>query len=94
MDEEMITKALKIIVGLTEDVEQGAAYMGKVTKIMPAFAIVEVLPGKEGLLHISQISKERIVKIEDVLKVGQEIMVKVTEVDKEQGKFKLTAKDI
>ena len=94
MDEEMINKALKIIIGLTEDVEQGSAYMGKVTKIMPAFAIVEVLPGKEGLLHISQISKERIANIEDVLKLGQEIMVKVTEVDKEQGKFKLTAKDL
>ena len=94
MDEEMIIKALKIIIGLTEDVEQGAVYMGKVTKIMPAFAIVEVLPGKEGLLHISQISKERIAKIEDKLKVGQEIMVKVTEIDKEQGKFKLSSKEL
>ena len=94
MDEEMIIKALSIIIGLTEDVEQGAVYMGKVTKIMPAFAIVEVLPGKEGLLHISQISKERIAKIEDKLSIGQEIMVKVTEVDKEQGKFKLSCKDV
>ncbi len=94
MDEEMIMKALTIIVGLTEEVEQGAVYMGKVTKIMPAFAIVEVLPNKEGLLHISQISKERIAKIEDKLTVGQEIMVKVIEVDKEQGRFKLSAKDV
>lgn len=94
MDEDMIDKAMKIIAGLVEDVEQGAVYMGKVTKIMPAFAIVEVLPGKEGLLHISQISKDRVEKIEDVLSVGKEIMVKVTEVDKDQGKFKLSAKDI
>ncbi|MBR5227988.1 MAG: polyribonucleotide nucleotidyltransferase [Clostridia bacterium] len=94
MDEEMIMKALKIIAGLTEEVEKDAVYMGKVTKIMPAFAIVEVLPGREGLLHISQISKERIAKIEDVLKIGQEIMVKVTEVDKEQGKFRLSAKEV
>ena len=94
MDEDMIMKALSIIVGLTEEVEQGAVYMGKVTKIMPAFAIVEVLPNKEGLLHISQISKERIAKIEDKLSVGQEIMVKVIEVDKEQGRFKLSAKDV
>jgi len=94
MDEAMIMKALSIIVGLTEEVEQGAVYMGKVTKIMPAFAIVEVLPNKEGLLHISQISKERIAKIEDKLSVGGEIMVKVIEVDKEQGRFKLSAKDV
>lgn len=94
MDEEMITAALKTIIALTEDVEKDGVYMGKVTKIMPAFAIVEILPGKEGLLHISQISKQRISKIEDVLKIGQDIMIKVTEVDKEQGKYKLTAKDI
>ena len=94
MDEDMIIKALTIIVGLTEEVEQGAVYMGKVTKIMPAFAIVEVLPNKEGLLHISQVAKERIAKIEDKLSVGQEIMVKVIEVDKEQGRFKLSAKDV
>ena len=94
MDEEMIMKALTTIVGLTEDVEQGAVYMGKVTKLMPAFAIVEVLPGKEGLLHISQICKERVEKIEDKLQLGQEIMVRVTEVDKDQGKFKLSAKDV
>ena len=94
MDEAMIMKALSIIVGLTEEVEQGAVYMGKVTKIMPAFAIVEVLPNKEGLLHISQVAKERIAKIEDKLSLGQEIMVKVIEVDKEQGRFKLSAKDV
>ena len=94
MDEDNIMKALTIIVGLTEEVEQGAVYMGKVTKIMPAFAIVEVLPNKEGLLHISQVAKERIAKIEDKLSVGQEIMVKVIEVDKEQGRFKLSAKDV
>jgi len=94
MDENMIMKALKIIAGLTEEVEKGAVYMGRVTKIMPAFAIVEVLPGKEGLLHISQISKERVGKIEDVLKLDQEIMVKVTDVEKDTGKFKLSAKDV
>lgn len=94
MDEASIDKALKMIAGIVEDVEKGAVYMGRVTKIMPAFAIVEVLPGKEGLLHISQISKERVGKIEDVLKIGQEIMVKVIDIDKEQGKFKLSAKEV
>ena len=93
-EEENIEKALKIIAGIVEEVELGAVYNGKVTKIMPAFAIVEVLPGKEGLLHISQICKERIAKIEDKLKVGQEILVKVIDIDKEQGKFKLSAKEV
>lgn len=94
MDEEMITKALTTIMGLTESVEKGSVYMGKVTKIMPAFAIVEVLPSKEGLLHISQISKDRIENIESVLKIGQEIMVKVIEVDEAKGQFKLSAKEV
>ena len=81
-NEAILANHRKILVGLTEDVEKDAVYMGKVTKLMPAFAIVEVLPNKEGLLHISQISKERIAKIEDKLAIGQEIMVKVIEVDK------------
>ena len=93
-NEENIDKALKIIAGIVEEVELGAVYNGKVTKIMPAFAIVEVLPGKEGLLHISQICKERIAKIEDKLTIGQEILVKVIDIDKEQGKFKLSAKEV
>ena len=54
---------------------------------------VEILPGKEGLLHISKISKERVNKVEDVLNVGDEILVKVIELNKEEGKFSLSAKD-
>lgn len=94
MDEEMIEKALKTIAAITEDVEKGAVYMGKVNKIMPAFAIVEILPSKEGLLHISQISKDRIENIDSALKLGQEIMVKVIDIDKEKGQFKLSARDL
>lgn len=68
--------------------------MGKVTKILNCGAIVEVLPGKEGLLHISKISDKRINKVEDVLSVGDEILVKVTEIGKEDGRFSLSAKDV
>lgn len=90
----MLDKAITTIKSLTEDVELGKVYMGKVTKILQFGALVEVLPGKEGLLHISQISNERIKKVEDVLKVGDDILVKVTEIGKDDGKFSLTAKDL
>ena len=66
--------------------------MGKVTKILQFGALVEILPGKEGLLHISQISNERVKNVEDVLSVGDDILVKVTEINKEEGKFSLSAK--
>ena len=59
--------------------------MGKVTKLFPFGALVEVLPGKEGMLHISKISSERVEKVEDVLELGQDILVKVIDIDKEQG---------
>lgn len=94
VDVEMIDKAINIIKSLTEDIELNKVYMGKVTRILQFGALVEVLPGKEGLLHISQISNERIKKVEDALKVGDDILVKVTEIGKEDGKFSLTAKDL
>ena len=93
-DDDLVRKAITTIKSLTEDVELGKVYMGKVTKILQFGALVEVLPGKEGLLHISQISNERIKKVEDVLKVGDDILVKVTEIGKDDGKFSLTAKDL
>ncbi|MNW02912.1 Polyribonucleotide nucleotidyltransferase [compost metagenome] len=68
--------------------------MGKVTKILQFGALVEVLPGKEGLLHISKISNERVNKVEDVLHIGDDILVKVVEIGKEDGKFSLSAKNI
>ena len=94
VDAEMIDKAINIIKSLTEDIELNKVYMGKVTRILQFGALVEVLPGKEGLLHISQISNERIKKVEDALRVGDDILVKVTEIGKEDGKFSLTAKDL
>ncbi len=93
IDQEMIDKAVATIEALTKDVELNETYLGKVTKIFQFGALVEILPGKEGLLHISKISKDRVNKVEDVLKVGDEILVKVVEINKEEGKFSLSAKD-
>ena len=92
-EKEMIDRAYDIIQGLTKDVEKGEVYMGTVTKLFPFGALVEVLPGKEGMLHISKISSERVGKVEDVLELGQNVLVKVIDIDKEQGKFSLSAKD-
>ncbi|WP_207669592.1 polyribonucleotide nucleotidyltransferase [Marinisporobacter balticus] len=84
-------KAVKIIEGIVKEAQVGEIYMGKVIKIMNFGAFVEILPGKDGLLHISQIAKEKIPKVEDVLKVGDEILVKVIEIDK-QGRINLSRK--
>ena len=84
-------KAIEIIKELTRDVEVGATYRGRVTRIMGFGAFVEVLPGKEGLCHISQLSKRRVEKVEDVVKVGDEIDVKVTEIDR-QGRVNVSHK--
>ncbi len=94
IDPQKMDKAIEMIENLTKDVELNAVYMGKVTKILQFGALVEILPGKEGLLHISQISTKRIKKVEDVLNVGDDILVKVTEIGKEDGKFSLTAKGL
>ena len=84
-------KAEQMIRRLTSDVEVGQIYMGKVTRLMNFGAFVEILPGKEGLVHISQLAKERVAKVEDVVNVGDEIMVKVIEIDK-QGRINLSRK--
>jgi polyribonucleotide nucleotidyltransferase len=74
-------KAKEWIENLTKDVEVGQTYVGKVTRLMNFGAFVEVLPGKEGLVHISQLALERVEKVEDVVNVGDEIMVKCVEID-------------
>lgn len=94
IDQEKLDQAIKTIEDITADVELGRVYMGKVTKILQFGALVEILPGKEGLLHISKISNERVKKVEDVLAVGDDILVKVTEIGSEDGKFSLSAKDV
>jgi polyribonucleotide nucleotidyltransferase len=77
---------------LTEEAEVGKIYRGTVKKIVDFGAFVEILPGTEGLLHISQIAKERVAKVTDILQEGDEVMVKVLEVDK-QGKIRLSRKE-
>lgn len=84
-------KALKMIEDIVREPEIGETYLGKVTKLMNFGAFVEILPGKEGLVHISNISHERVNKVEDVLSEGEEVLVKVTEIDK-QGRINLSRK--
>lgn len=85
-------RAVKIIEDLTKDVEVGTIYLGKVTKITTFGAFVEILPGKEGLVHISKLDVTRVNKVEDIVSVGDEILVKVTEIDN-QGRINLSRKD-
>ena len=92
VDQEGAAKAQQIIENLTKEVEVGEVYLGKVTRLMAFGAFVEVLPGKEGLVHISKLAKERVENVEDVVNVGDEIMVKVIEIDK-QGRVNLSRKD-
>lgn len=91
-DHDGVNAALKIIEGLTKDVKTGEVYLGKVTKITTFGAFVEILPSKEGLVHISKLDKNRVNKVEDVVSVGDEILVKVTEIDG-QGRINLSRKD-
>ncbi len=85
-------RALSIIEGLTKEVLEGEIYLGKVMRITAFGAFVEILPGKEGLVHISKLDKKRVEKVEDVVSIGEEILVKVTEVDR-QGRINLSRKD-
>ncbi len=89
VDDEMAKKAIQIIETIAKDVEIGEIYNAKVVRLAKFGAFVEIFPGKDALLHISQISHEHVKEVEDVLKVGDEIMVKVTEVD-DQGKVKVS----
>lgn len=85
-------RAIKIIENLTKEIKEGEIYLGKVVRIMTFGAFVEILPGKDGLVHISKLDNKRVEKVEDVVNIGDEILVKVTEVDK-QGRINLSRKD-
>ena len=85
-------RAIQIIEGIAKDVEPGQIYLGKVMRITTFGAFVEFLPGKEGLVHISKIDKKRVARVEDVVNVGDEIIVKVLDIDK-QGGINLSRKD-
>ncbi|EON3041134.1 polyribonucleotide nucleotidyltransferase [Enterococcus hirae] len=90
-DKEMIQKAIKIIEDLTKEVKVGEVYLGKVVRIEKFGAFVNLIKGKDGLVHISQLSNDRVNKVEDVVKLGDEVLVKVTEIDK-QGRVNLSRK--
>ena len=91
-DDEAAQKAIAIIKELTQEAEIGKIYLGKVRKIMDFGAFVEIFPGTDGLVHISQLAEERVKDVKDVLKEGDEVLVKVLEVDK-QGKIRLSRKE-
>ena len=85
-------KALQIVNTIANDPEIGAIYRGKVVKLMNFGAFVEIAPGKDGLVHISKLDKQRVEKVEDIVSVGDEIVVKVMEIDN-QGRINLSRKD-
>lgn len=91
-DESSAMKAMEIINGIVAEAEVGKIYLGKVKRIVDFGAFVEILPGTEGLLHISQISERRITKVTDELHEGDEVLVKVIEIDR-QGKIRLSRKE-
>ena len=91
-DGEQAKDAIARITALTAEIEVGTVYTGKVVRIVDFGAFVNVLPGKDGLVHISQISEERVNNVSDVLSEGQEVTVKVLEVDR-QGRVRLSIKE-
>lgn len=92
-DQAMNQKAKKIIEDIVREVEVGQMYLGKVKRIEKFGAFVEIFAGKDGLVHISELAEERVGKVEDVVAIGDEILVKVTEIDK-QGRVNLSRKAI
>ena len=91
-DIENARRTIEVIKTIALDPEVGAFYKGKVTRLMPFGAFVEIAPGKEGLVHISKLDKNRVEKVEDVVSVGSEVLVKVVEID-QQGRINLSRKD-
>lgn len=89
VDESKAKKARNIIQGMTRKLNEGDVYVGRVTRIIPIGAFVEFLPGKEGMIHISQLADYRVGKVEDEVAVGDEVIVKVREIDN-KGRINLT----
>ena len=92
-DQEAAEKAKAAIDAIVKDVEVGNVYLGKVVRIMNFGAFVELAPGKDGLVHISKLSNEHVKKVEDVVNIGDEILVRVAEIDR-QGRINLTRKGL
>ena len=91
VDGEAAKEAIKIIEGIVKEPEIGTIYQGRVTRVENFGCFVEILPGKEGLVHISQLDKERVENVSDIVKVGDIIPVKLTEIDR-QGRINLSRK--
>jgi len=91
-DRQNVEKAQETISAIVQEAEVGKIYVGKVKRIMTFGAFVEILPGKEGLVHISKLSRQRVKRVEDVVKVGDEIVVKVANID-DQGRINLIRKE-
>ena len=92
-DQGSIAKALEIIKSLTMTPEVGATYLAKVVRVEPYGAFLEFAPGKDGLLHVSEIDWKRVENVDDVLKLGDEIDVKIIEVDRE-GRVRFSRKEL
>ncbi|NHC41811.1 polyribonucleotide nucleotidyltransferase [Bacillus sp. MM2020_1] len=92
-NQEMNQKAKKIIEDIVREVQVGEMYLGKVKRIEKFGAFLEIFAGKDGLVHISELAEERVGKVEDVVKIGDELLVKVTEIDK-QGRVNLSRKAV
>jgi polyribonucleotide nucleotidyltransferase len=91
-DKDAMEKALKMVNNITAVPSIGDVYDGKVKSIMPFGAFIEFMPSKEGLLHISEIKWDRLESMDGVLEVGEEVKVKLIEIDKKTGKFRLSRK--
>ncbi len=92
-DQDMIDKAVDIIKRIVTDVEEGMILTGTVVRIMQFGAFVEIAPNKDGMVHISKLSNKRVAKVEDVVNIGDQVTVKVIEIDK-QGRINLSIKDV
>ena len=93
VDKDAGERALKMVDDITRDVRVGDTYVGRVTKIMAFGAFVEILPGRDGLVHISKLAPQRVERVEDVVRLGDEVVVKVTEITP-QGKINLTRRGV
>jgi polyribonucleotide nucleotidyltransferase len=89
IDEEKAMRAKNMILGMTRRLNAGDVYLGKVTRVIPIGAFVEIMAGKEGMIHISQLADYRVGKVEDEVNVGDEVVVKIREIDG-RGRINLT----
>ncbi|MDB4316427.1 polyribonucleotide nucleotidyltransferase [Cyclobacteriaceae bacterium] len=92
VNKDVLDKAANWVKGIVAMPEEGEVYEGKVKSIMPFGAFIEFMPGKDGLLHISEVKWERLEKMEGVMEVGEEVKVKLIEIDKKTGKYRLSRK--